>query len=226
MRSNVITTPPCAFQTAAEFADLTGDTVLGVVRYSDRPGPPRWEHGRPVLPLHMVRPGEPEVVEVWSTEGREVRVGEHRGLLYAHDGEVLFCTGWIGPSADCGEAARAAYLAAFDLVEHLGYPTVFRMWNMIDGITDRTARGTEVYADFCVGRGRAFDERGHAMPASTGIGTLGGGIAFYFLAHRSHAAVHLENPLQVPAHEYPSRYGPRSPSFARGTYLEGEDGRG
>ncbi|ONI84717.1 hypothetical protein ALI22I_29850 [Saccharothrix sp. ALI-22-I] len=226
MHSKTTVTPPCSFRTAEDFADLAGQGVLGAVRYTTRAGPPRWEHGRPVLPLHMVRPGEPEVVEVWSTEDRPVETGEHKGLLYAHDGEVLFAGGHIGPSADCGEATRAAYLAAFELVEHLGYRNVFRMWNMIDGITDRSAHGTEVYADFCVGRGRAFDERGHDMPASTGIGALGGGVGFYFLAHRSHAAVHLENPLQVPAHEYPEQYGPRSPSFARATYLMPEHGRG
>ncbi|MEV8441086.1 FkbO/Hyg5 family chorismatase [Actinosynnema sp. NPDC051121] len=226
MRGNVIVTPPCTFRSAEDFAGLAGDTVLGAVRFSTEGGPPRWEHGLPVLPLHMVRPGEPEVVEVWHTEGGLVRTGEHKGLLYAHDGEVLFCAGWIGPSADCGEPARRAYLAAFELVEELGYRNVFRMWNMLDGITDRSARGTEVYRDFCVGRGKAFDERGHAMPASTGIGSLGGGVAFYFLAHRSHEAVHLENPLQVPAHEYPRQYGPRPPSFARATYLGPEQGRG
>lgn len=226
MRGNVIATPPCAFRTAEDFAGLAGDTVLGAVHYSTEAGPPRWEHGRPVLRLHMVRPGEPEVVEVWHTEGRPVRVGEHQGLLYAHDDEVLFCAGWIGPSVDCGEATRRAYLAAFELVERLGFRNVFRMWNMLDGITDLDAFGAEVYRDFCVGRGKAFDERGHAMPASTGIGALGGGIAFYFLAHRSHRAVHLENPLQLPAHEYPAQYGPRSPSFARATYLAPEVGRG
>jgi chorismate lyase / 3-hydroxybenzoate synthase len=226
LRGNVIVTPPCTFRSAEDFAGLAGDTVLGAVRFSTEGGPPRWEHGLPVLPLHMVRPGELEVVEVWHTEGGLVRTGEHKGLLYAHDGELLFCAGWIGPSADCGEPARRAYLAAFELVEELGYRNVFRMWNMLDGITGRSARGTEVYRDFCVGRGRAFDERGHAMPASTGIGSLGGGVAFYFLAHRSHEAVHLENPLQVPAHEYPRQYGPRSPSFARATYLRPEQGRG
>jgi chorismatase len=211
MRSNVITSSQCSFRTAREFADLAGDTVLGAVRHSTAAGPPRWEHGLPVLPLHMARPGEPEVVEAWHTDGQMVRTGEHKGLLYAHDGEVLFGAGWIGPSADCGEAAHRAYLAAFEVVDRLDYPNVFRTWNMIEGIT-------EVYTDFCVGRGRAFDERGHAMPASTDIGALGGGVAFYFLAHRTRKAVRLENPLQTPAHT--SRY----PSVARATYLASEKG--
>ncbi|WP_181320688.1 FkbO/Hyg5 family chorismatase [Saccharothrix carnea] len=219
----MIVRPPCTFRSAEEFAGLAGDTVLGAVRHSTAGGRPRWEHGLPVLPLHVVRPGEPEVVEVWHTEGDVVRTGEHRGMRYAHDGEVLFCAGWIGPSADCEEATHRAYLAAFELVERLGYPNVFRMWNTLDGITDR---GSEVYRDFCVGRGRAFEERGRAVPASTDVGSLGGGVAFYFLAHRSHAAVHLENPLQAPAHEYPQQYGPRPPSFAHATYLKPEQGRG
>ena len=30
---------------------------------------------------------------------------------------------------------------------------------------------------------------------------------------------HFENPLQVPAYEYPGEYGPRSPSFARATVV-------
>jgi chorismatase len=90
MRSNVITTSQCSFRTTREFADLAGGTVLGAVRHSTAAGPPRWEHGLPVLPLHMARPGEPEVVEVWHTDGQMVRTGEHKGLLYAHDGEVLF----------------------------------------------------------------------------------------------------------------------------------------
>jgi chorismatase len=173
----------------------------------------------------MVRPGVPEVVEVWAASG-PVHTGEHRGLRYAHDGERLFGAVHIGPSVGCGEAARSAYRAAFDLVDRLGYPHLFRMWNLIEGITDRDADGAEVYAGFCVGRARAFDESPRPLPAATGIGSLGGGVGFCFLAHRSRRAVHLENPLQVPAHEYPRRYGPRSPSFARATWLEPGPGGG
>ncbi|WP_367128585.1 hypothetical protein [Saccharothrix sp. HUAS TT1] len=192
MRNNVIVRPPCAFQSADDFAELASDSVLGAVRYSTTPGPPRWEGGRPVLPLHVVRPGGREVVEVWSTEGRPVRAGQHEGLLYAHDGELLFGAGWIGPSVHCGEAARRAYAAAFELVERLGYRTVFRVWNAVDGIA-------EVHADFHEGRGRALAEAGRAMPTSTDVGVLSGGVAFYFLAHRAHVAVRLENPLGASA---------------------------
>jgi hypothetical protein len=57
------------------------------------------------------------------------------------------------------------------------------------------------------------------LPAATGIGSHGEGVAVYFLAERSGAPVHFENPRQVPAHQYPKTYGPRSPSFARATLL-------
>ncbi|TDV57932.1 FkbO/Hyg5 family chorismatase [Actinophytocola oryzae] len=203
--------------------------LLGTVRYGAEGGPPRWEHDRPVLPLHMTGAGDREVVESWPAMG-PVRTGEHRGLLFAHDGAVLFAAGHIGPSRTCRDDAERAYRAAFELVEALEYPHVFRMWNTIAGITDRTAAGTEVYADFCAGRAQAFENAGRVdMAAATGIGALGGGASFYFLAHRSRTTVHLENPLQTPSSEYPARYGPRPPRFARATYLapgrDGERGR-
>ncbi|MFD7660700.1 hypothetical protein ACFV4N_42580, partial [Actinosynnema sp. NPDC059797] len=138
MRTNEVTSPRCSFRTAREFEDMAGAEVLGAIRHSDRAGPVRWERDRPVLPLHVVRPGVPEVVEVWTATG-PVSTGEHRGLHYAHDGEVLFGAASTGTSAGCGEAVREAYLAAFDLVDRLGYPHLFRTWNAIGGITDRDA---------------------------------------------------------------------------------------
>ncbi len=56
------------------------------------------------------------------------------------------------------------------------------------------------------------------MPAATGIGTSGEGVGFYFLTCRDgeRAVKHVEN---SPAYRYPLQYGPKSPSFARGTLL-------
>ena len=39
----------------------------------------------------------------------------------------------------------------------------------------------------------------------------------FLLARRTRDTVNVENPLQMPAYEYPDTYGPRSPSFARAT---------
>ncbi|MFD7660773.1 reactive intermediate/imine deaminase, partial [Actinosynnema sp. NPDC059797] len=79
----------------------------------------------------------------------------------------------------------------------------------------------ELHASFHEGRARAFDESPRPAPASTGIGSMGGGVGFWFLAHRSRRAVHLENPLQ--ARERAGRRG--SPGFAHATWLAPEPGR-
>lgn len=106
----------------------------------------------------------------------------------------------------------------------LGYPNVYRMWNMIGHINRSNRDGLEVYRDFCLGRAPAFDEMELGttrMPAATGIGSQGTGVSFYFLATSSGEVLNLENPRQMPAYEYPRRYGTKSPSFARATTISG-----
>jgi chorismatase len=53
---------------------------------------------------------------------------------------------------------------------------------------------------------------------------MGGDICVVFLASREAACRPIENPRQVPAYQYPPKYGPRPPSFARATYLHRADG--
>jgi chorismate lyase / 3-hydroxybenzoate synthase len=109
-----------------------------------------------------------------------------------------------------------------ELLEKFGYSSVFRMWNFIGDINRDNAEGLEVYRDFCRGRAEAFEQCRvdfEQFPAATGIGSRGGGVAFYLLACRSGGHRHIENPRQVPAYHYPKRYGPRAPRFARATYL-------
>jgi chorismate lyase/3-hydroxybenzoate synthase len=47
-----------------------------------------------------------------------------------------------------------------------------------------------------------------------------GSLAVYAIAARD-SGVQVENPRQVSAYDYPRRYGPRSPSFARATVAAG-----
>jgi chorismate lyase / 3-hydroxybenzoate synthase len=96
------------------------------------------------------------------------------------------------------------------------------MWNTVSGINELNDSGESVYTDFCLGRAEAFEYRPTQrdnMSAATGIGSLGGGVFFYLLARRSARPINLENPRQQPAYHYPRQYGPRPPSFARGSYL-------
>ncbi|MDY7086956.1 MAG: FkbO/Hyg5 family chorismatase [Actinomycetota bacterium] len=179
----------------------------------------------PQLTVPMATGGQPGFTELWETTG-PVTAGRYAGLRYSHDGEHLFCAGRIAAAPRYSEAVRQAYGEAFRLMESLGFPYAFRMWNFVSGINDANADGVEVYRDFCIGRAEAVDRwaTDGVMPAATGVGAHGGGIAFCLLASRSVRPVHLENPGQVPAYHYPPEHGPRAPSFARATYLAGPDG--
>lgn len=195
--------------------------VLGVINYTTECTGPRVENGLLTLDLHMASdPGE-AFAEVWTT-GRQAETGEHHGIVYAHDGEYLLVAGLIAPTGRYTEDTRVAYVAALDLMDTLGYKNCFRMWNFINDINADNTEGLEIYRDFCKGRAEAF-ELFHfgdkEVPSATGIGSQGGGIAFYFLASRTAALTSVENSKQMAAYHYPRQYGPRPPKFARATYL-------
>lgn len=95
-----------------------------------------------------------------------------------------------------------------------------RIWNYVPYINDERG-GLENYKSFCQGRSLAFEEfyGEHfeaKLPAGTGVGIEDDVYVIYFLATKE-SMLHVENPEQVPAFAYPRQYGPRSPSFARGT---------
>jgi chorismatase len=196
------------------------DDVLGVVTYGTTSGPPAIVDGRLQLPVHLAGSSATAFSEVWRGRG-PVTTSRRGDLHHAQDGAFLLCAGWLPPAPRYADAARRAYLDAFTLVVDLGYPNIFRMWNVIADINRDNADGLEVYRDFCLGRAEAFESfpGDVEMPAATGIGSLGGGIGFYFLSSRDTPRVNLENPRQQPAYQYPQQYGPKSPSFARATCL-------
>jgi len=173
----------------------------------------------------MTAEGAGSFAETWFTD-RPVSAGSVDDLVFAEDGEYLFCVFRVGPRATYQESIRKAYESAFGLACEKGYTTIVRMWNLVGNITGKNADGMEIYKDFCVGRAEAFENwsaRLGGFPAATGIGSLGDGIDCYFIACRDGKATFPENPLQIPAPEYPDQYGPRSPSFARATYLTQAD---
>ncbi|HEY6795227.1 MAG TPA: FkbO/Hyg5 family chorismatase [Kineosporiaceae bacterium] len=212
---------------SATFLPADGDTpssadddVLGVVTYGTTSGPPANVDGRLLMPVHMARSSAAAFREVWRGRG-PATTGRRGDLHYAQDGAFLLCAGWLPPAPRYADAARRAYLDAFALTVDLGYPNIFRMWNVIADINGDNADGLEVYRDFCLGRATAFESfPGRLeMPAATGIGSLGGGIGFYFLSSRDTPRVNVENPRQQPAYRYSQQYGPKPPSFARATCL-------
>lgn len=214
--------PSATFTNPADVTSATlGENVLGVVNYTTGCTDPVVENGLLTLNLHMAHTADEAFAEVWTT-GRPVKTGTHRGVAYAHDGEYLLIAGRTPPAGHYSGSTRAAYCAALELMGGLGYQNCFRMWNFVNDINGDNADGLEVYRDFCRGRAEAF-ELFHfgdtVVPSATGIGSLGGGIAFYFLVSRSAALTSVENSKQVSAYHYPVRYGPRPPKFARATYL-------
>ncbi len=196
--------------------------VLGVVEFGHRPRTPDLDAGHPTVGVAFRDESQPTVRETWTTTVA-VTTGRRDGIVYGHDGSHLFGALQVPRSDRYREPTRAAYRHLLALVADLGYPHLVRMWNHLADINRPNAEGLEIYRDFCQGRAEGFEDAGPAaidhLPAATGIGARDGGVTVYFVAARSATPVHFENPRQVPAHRYPQRYGPRSPSFARATLL-------
>jgi len=133
--------------------------------------------------------------------------------------EVLFgaiqVEGPIGTGLD--SVTYKAYQCLLLQARALGYIHLLRVWNYFPHI-NQESDGRERYQQFCVGRHRALVESlsdfPRSLPAATAIGTRSGPFNLHFLAAK-HPGIHIENPRQVPAYEYPPSYGPSSPSFAR-----------
>jgi len=212
-----------SFLKADEFLDSNapGQNVLGVIRYCADPDKPAGRGPGVELRMPMTTASTEEFAEVWTTN-HPVQTGEYKDIHYAHDGEYLLCTCRIPESPRYAESVERAYSSALEVLHRLEYQKLFRTWNFIGGINQENADGLEIYRDFCVGRSIAFQRYGlpaGKLCAATVVGALGRGIAFYSLSLRSGACIHLDNPRQVPPYRYPPRYGARSPSFARATYV-------
>jgi FkbO/Hyg5 family chorismatase len=216
---------------------VLGTTLVGLDRADDFPGrgnvlgrinyttaaadPVIAPAGHPVLDVHMTRETDGAFSELWTTHG-EVMAGKHDGVAFAHDGEFLFLAGRIPEGDGYAAATERAYLTTLGLIRELGYPRCYRMWNFVSRINEDNADGLENYRDFCLGRANAFEKvrfNETDIPAATGIGSLGGGVAFYVLSSRSGTPIAIENPQQMSAYHYPKRYGPKAPKFARATHL-------
>lgn len=217
----------CHFE---DVVPTSSDGVLAVVTHGYTSSAPAAGTGGPVLRIAVPQTRLPGRSEVWRTD-RAVVSGREDDLVFAHDGRYLFCAGRIRHDADYATGTESVYLRALDLIERAGYPDVARMWNIVGGITEPVdgPPGTDRYSEFCQARGRAFARRGlvtREMPAATGIGGHDAHTSVYFLATRHREIVRIENPRQVPAYEYPDRYGVQSPSFARAAYVRSADGPG
>jgi chorismatase len=211
----------------ARSADVARGNVLGRIGFAAEPAAPALVDGAPRLTTHMAHGNGLAAEEIWRTD-RTVRAGVVDAAVFAEDGEHLFYAVRLEPQPVYRDRVRELYENALRFTWERGYTDLVRMWNLIGGIISPNSEGVEIYRDFCVGRDEAFATWGQQfpqLPAATGIGKLSPGVDLCFLATKPGRTIHLENPRQTPAYEYPSRYGPKSPSFARATFLKG-DGSG
>jgi len=126
----------------------------------------------------------------------------------------------VRPGEGLEEAAKRVYGQVIGAAEGLH---LHRLWNFVPSINGRGIEGLENYRAFCRGRSVAFEtalgrDFTRRLPAASAVGTAGGELTIVFLAG-AQEPLHFENPLQVPAYEYPTEHGPRPPSFARATVV-------
>lgn len=122
--------------------------------------------------------------------------------------------------ANMNAASYALYEQLLKLSEGMH---LHRIWNFLPGINE-SIRNLDQYMLFCQGRADAFGAcrvrlSDQELPAASAVGTPGELLWVGFIAGPTPANT-IENPLQTPAYEYPRRYGPSSPSFARGAVLQ------
>jgi len=130
------------------------------------------------------------------------------------------------PGADAAAAAEILYRKLIRTLgeSRFGYP--LRLWNYFPAI-NHGKDDQERYRQFCIGRGRALEAAGlndARMCAATAIGSDQPFMQLVALVGAS-PGISIENPRQVSAWNYPRRYGPRQPAFARATGIDLQSGR-
>lgn len=165
-------------------------------------------------------------------------------VLAGEDGEELF--DGARPAGRAGDlalfeaedwllgAATVPLASGLERAVHQVYASIFRairgrhlarIWNYVPAINEPGPAGLENYRLFCQGRSLAFEEHYGSgfkalLPSASAVGSKSDLLTVAFAACRAEPR-HVENPLQVPAYDYPGEYGPRAPSFARATVVAG-----
>jgi chorismate lyase / 3-hydroxybenzoate synthase len=205
--------------TEAEFAAsglAAGGRLLGVVGLGAR-RPPALQGDCPFVTADLPVVGGQPLLEVWEADSpvryraeREMRVAESDSALFG----MTRVAGTLG--RDLTPLARDIYEQIFAVMAAAEMPALLRIHNYIGGIT-QIVGGAERYRRFNTGRHEAFTARAKPVataPAACALGTSDDALLVYFLASRG-TVMPIENPRQLSAYRYPSRYGPQAPIFAR-----------
>ncbi|HEY9154495.1 MAG TPA: hypothetical protein VIM69_05150 [Opitutaceae bacterium] len=150
---------------------------------------------------------------------------EEANCALFRSGELLIgCIGDTIATSDLEACTRRLYQRVLSAASGLHF---YRIWNYVPRI-NALVNGLEHYRAFCRARSVVFEnvfgaDYKQQLSAASAVGCGGDRLAIIFVAGRS-KPMHLENPEQVPAYEYPVEHGPRPPSFSRGTVVTA-DGR-
>lgn len=187
---------------------------------------PGWPVQRIFAPLLG---GTAEVLhETWLCSG-PFEAGVSEEVSWRRAGDVLFGVieldearfASVSGKTALQAASEEAYDRIFRLLDAQGLPQLWRVWNYLAAINEESD-GLERYRQFNVGRQDAFVayHRGTTgnVPAACALGVSDGPLSIAFMAGKT-AAVPVENPRQVSAYNYPSEYGPRSPTFSRASLV-------
>lgn len=197
---------------------LEREGVLGVFEFGgDAPLTADPRHVR--VPLGGLDSALPH--ECWSVAA-SVESGRDGALRWSAGG------GWRLTVVELAESAHGGIEAASEhayrlLLAHVSATPeqhLHRIWNYLEAINEGAA-DQERYRLFCNGRARAMLAHGvNNYPAATAIGHRGTHHLLQVYALSATRPGHaLENPRQVSAWQYPRRYGPTAPSFARAMRL-------
>ena len=166
---------------------------------------------------------EPDrLVEVWKS-GEDVTDSGSQGDCHWRSSENFL---FVAVDLHCDVAddlekiSEQAYQGILQTIKNSDFQKLLRFWNILPRINVGDG-DDENYKRFCNGRLNAFEKfstQAADYPAATAVGHYGIGLSVYAIATKLHP-VHSGNPRQTNAFEYPRRYGPSSPSFARATCL-------
>jgi len=209
---------------ALERSHTTHSDVYSLTRALDpvSPSAPRWATelaGGPATTswLHFPSPrGSATGSDSPSGCATEIRTGAEIALVTTrlesiggHDRESL------------GTLLEAFILESLETLATTAFPHPVRVWNFLPGISDTVADGLDRYQVFNIARHRAFVRFfGHSavvagrIPTASCVGHSGNALVTCTLGAAS-PGVPIENPLQVPAFAYSTKFGPKPPCFAR-----------
>jgi chorismate lyase/3-hydroxybenzoate synthase len=160
--------------------------------------------------------------ETWLVPGETERWMEGGVGVVLGDSYMCVHTTWdpgVGQSICHG--TESVYREMITVLSRNDFRQLARAWNFIPEI-NLGEGDNERYRQFCLGRANALDAcgvRSEDLPAATAVGVAGDCLMSVAMIATRVPATHIENPRQLEAYNYPRQYGPRGPSFSRGTLL-------